>query len=158
MKFENLILEVADGRVAALLRRHGILATSQRIDIAAVMLQRSQHMSADQVLAQVNASGGGVSKATVYNTLNLFAERYTDLGGVIHWDMTTSDPWIKLPTLIKGRTREWITVRVDTNRLDFGSHNGSITFTDIDNPENEVIVPVQLYLEPYTVQLPLILR
>jgi Fur family iron response transcriptional regulator len=40
-----------------------------------IMLTEYQHLSADQVLAKVNENGAAVSKATVYNTLGLFAER-----------------------------------------------------------------------------------
>ncbi len=39
------------------------------------MLSKPQHLSADQVMALANASGRQVSKATVYNTLGLFAEK-----------------------------------------------------------------------------------
>jgi Fur family iron response transcriptional regulator len=39
------------------------------------MLSCHQHLSADQVLARVNQNGAAVSKATVYNTLGLFAEK-----------------------------------------------------------------------------------
>ena len=34
-----------------------------------------QHLSADQVLERLQAAGSKVSKATVYNTLRLFADR-----------------------------------------------------------------------------------
>ena len=61
--------------VSALLERHGILATQQRIDIAHLLFQRAQHLAAEQVLAKVNADYGHVSKATVYNTLGLFVRR-----------------------------------------------------------------------------------
>ncbi len=57
------------------LEQAGILPTRQRLDIARVMLGRLQHLSADQLLARVNANGGNVSKATVYNTLSLFARK-----------------------------------------------------------------------------------
>ncbi len=60
---------------AETLARHGISPTAQRIRIADVMLARPQHLSADQVLAAVNASAQPVSKATVYNTLNLFCRK-----------------------------------------------------------------------------------
>ena len=53
----------------------GILATAHRLDIAEVMFACRQHLSADQVLERVNRNGGAVSKATVYNTLGLFAEK-----------------------------------------------------------------------------------
>lgn len=57
------------------LQSHGVLPTKQRMDIAAVLFARDQHLSADQVLDQVNRSQYQVSKATVYNTLNLFARQ-----------------------------------------------------------------------------------
>ena len=55
--------------------RHGILPTPQRLEIAEILLERAQHLSADQIIEQLRARGSGVSKATVYNTLNLFGER-----------------------------------------------------------------------------------
>ncbi len=55
------------------LEQVGIMPTQQRVDIALIMLNRPQHLSADQLLALANHNGGGVSKATVYNTLGLFA-------------------------------------------------------------------------------------
>ncbi len=61
--------------IAALLVRKGVLPTPQRLDVALVMLARPQHLSADQVIAATRAMGSRVSKATVYNTLNLFCER-----------------------------------------------------------------------------------
>lgn len=61
--------------IAALLVRKGVLPTPQRLDVALVMLARPQHLSADQVIAGTRAMGSRVSKATVYNTLNLFCER-----------------------------------------------------------------------------------
>ncbi|OOG23984.1 transcriptional repressor [Thioalkalivibrio denitrificans] len=57
------------------LREHGITPTQQRVEIAGVLFDRHQHVSADQVLARVNARDAAVSKATVYNTLGLFAEK-----------------------------------------------------------------------------------
>ena len=61
--------------IAGLLRRHGIGPTAQRIEIASILLSRFQHLSADQVMKAVNRERPTASKATVYNTLNLFAER-----------------------------------------------------------------------------------
>jgi Fur family iron response transcriptional regulator len=60
--------------IAGLLERHGVLPTPQRLDIAELMLARPQHLSAEQVLSKMRADGARVSKATVYNTLNLFRE------------------------------------------------------------------------------------
>src|SRR5215831_9424351 len=51
----------------------GIRPTAQRVRIATLLLSAAQHLSAEQILAQLRAAGARVSKATVYNTLNLFA-------------------------------------------------------------------------------------
>ena len=61
--------------VTARLRAHGITPTHQRIEIAHVLFERCEHLSADQILAAVNARVAEASKATVYNTLKLFLER-----------------------------------------------------------------------------------
>lgn len=53
----------------------GIRPTPQRVQIAALLLSAPQHLSAEQILAALRNSGTRVSKATVYNTLNLFAAR-----------------------------------------------------------------------------------
>lgn len=55
--------------------RHGILPTPQRLKIADVLLARPQHLSAEQIIERLRSAGSNVSKATVYNTLNLFGER-----------------------------------------------------------------------------------
>jgi Fur family iron response transcriptional regulator len=55
-----------------LLRRHDVNPTHQRIEIAHALFSRGEHLSADQVLAIVNDRHSATSKATVYNTLNLF--------------------------------------------------------------------------------------
>lgn len=64
-----------DDALIDLLKLHDISPTSQRLEIARILLARPQHLSADQVLASVNASLPVVSKATVYNTLGLFAKK-----------------------------------------------------------------------------------
>src|SRR5512134_2143357 len=58
-----------------MLRRHGISPTHQRIEIAYALFARGEHLSADQILAIVNSRHSETSKATVYNTLNLFLEK-----------------------------------------------------------------------------------
>jgi Fur family iron response transcriptional regulator len=62
-------------KVAEMLRTRGITPTHQRIEIAHVLFERQQHLSADQLLALVNARYAETSKATVYNTLKLFLEK-----------------------------------------------------------------------------------
>ena len=53
----------------------GILPTAQRLEIAAILLEKPQHLSVEQVLARLRATGSTVSKATVYNSLNLFGKK-----------------------------------------------------------------------------------
>jgi Fur family transcriptional regulator, iron response regulator len=61
--------------MADLLRRHGINPTHQRMEIAYALFSRHEHLSADQIMAIVNERHSETSKATVYNTLNLFLEK-----------------------------------------------------------------------------------
>jgi len=57
------------------LKEFGILPTQQRLLIAQVLFRGNCHFSADQVLHEVNTGSDHVSKATVYNTLGLFARK-----------------------------------------------------------------------------------
>lgn len=61
--------------IIARLRACDINPTGQRIEIAALLFSRREHLSAEDVFSLVNGGTGRVSKATVYNTLGLFAER-----------------------------------------------------------------------------------
>ena len=61
--------------MASLLRSHGINPTHQRIEIAYALFGRQEHLSADQIMAAVNDRHSETSKATVYNTLNLFKQQ-----------------------------------------------------------------------------------
>ncbi|ORU92549.1 MAG: transcriptional repressor [Cycloclasticus sp. symbiont of Poecilosclerida sp. M] len=61
--------------VKAALLRCGITPTQQRLDIANFLFKKQQHVSADQILSSINQGLNQVSKATVYNTLGLFAAK-----------------------------------------------------------------------------------
>jgi len=61
--------------IAVLLAEYGIHPTRQRMEIARVLFSNPGHLSADGVLALVNHRRPATSKATVYNTLNLFRDR-----------------------------------------------------------------------------------
>ena len=61
--------------VSRMLRAHGINPTSQRMEVAALLFSRGEHLSAEEVYSLMNVDGQKASKATVYNTLGLFAER-----------------------------------------------------------------------------------
>lgn len=65
----------AKSDVIDLMRSHGITPTQQRVEIAQALFARPQHLSAEQVLALVNRERHVVSKATIYNTLGLFAAK-----------------------------------------------------------------------------------
>tara|TARA_B100001250_G_scaffold315783_1_gene278096 strand:- start:272 stop:718 length:447 start_codon:yes stop_codon:yes gene_type:complete len=52
-----------------------IKPTSQRIDIANIILCKDQHLSAEDIITVLKDNGSNISRATVYNTLNLFAEK-----------------------------------------------------------------------------------
>ena len=66
------IFERNRGEISSLIREHGLTPTSQRLDIGEVLLNKPQHLCADEVLSRVNAQSNKASKATVYNTLNSF--------------------------------------------------------------------------------------
>jgi Fur family iron response transcriptional regulator len=61
--------------ILAKFEQFGILPTPQRLEVAEILLHRPQHLSADQIIAKLQELGSTVSKATVYNSLNLFGER-----------------------------------------------------------------------------------
>ena len=64
-----------DTTIPARLQACGIRVTAQRLQIAELLLSSPQHLSAEQITEKLRLMGLGVSKATVYNTLNLFASR-----------------------------------------------------------------------------------
>lgn len=68
-------LQSDKSRVIRLLQDHGVTPTAQRVRVGQVLFACDQHVSADVVLRRLRAEGARVSKATVYNTLNLFAAK-----------------------------------------------------------------------------------
>ncbi len=57
------------------LREHGIQPSAQRVAVADYVLRAKDHPSADQIWHGVRAGFPMLSRATVYNTLNLFVEK-----------------------------------------------------------------------------------
>jgi Fur family transcriptional regulator, iron response regulator len=57
------------------LKQFGIQPTPQRIAVAEFVLQTDTHPTADEVWAEVRDRCPTLSRATVYNTLHLFAEK-----------------------------------------------------------------------------------
>jgi len=61
--------------VIKLLRDAGIQPSAQRVAVAKYVLRTEEHPSADQVWHNVRRGFPMLSRATVYNTLNLFVEK-----------------------------------------------------------------------------------
>lgn len=61
--------------VVELLTRHGIQPSAHRVAVAQYVLTTLEHPSADVVWARVKERFPMISRATVYNTLNLFVEK-----------------------------------------------------------------------------------
>src|SRR5215471_13558571 len=59
----------------SLLREHGVQPSAQRVAVADYVLHTDEHPSADQVWERVKRGFPLLSRATVYNTLNLFVKR-----------------------------------------------------------------------------------
>jgi len=78
------VLAETTARARQILEQRGIRPTSQRLKVAEILLTSPRHLTAEQILATLRHSSGHVSKATVYNTLNLFVEQ--GLAREIHAD------------------------------------------------------------------------
>lgn len=61
--------------IVALLREHEIQPSAQRVAVAEYVLETEEHPSADSVWARVKTTFPMLSRATTYNTLNLFVEK-----------------------------------------------------------------------------------
>jgi Fe2+ or Zn2+ uptake regulation protein len=57
------------------LEAHGVQASAQRLAVAEHVLWSDEHPSADRVWSQVKKTFPMISRATVYNTLNLFVAK-----------------------------------------------------------------------------------
>ena len=57
------------------LEAHGIAPSAQRLAVAEYVLATREHPSADQVWTKVSARLPMISRATVYNTLNLLVRK-----------------------------------------------------------------------------------
>ncbi len=61
--------------VALVLSRHGVQPSAQRIVVGQYVLFTDEHPSADTVWQRVKSGFPMISRATVYNTLNLFVQK-----------------------------------------------------------------------------------
>jgi Fur family iron response transcriptional regulator len=77
-----------------ILESFGIRATSQRLEMAHLILSAHQHLTAEDVFHLVNTHFPHASRATVFNNLKLFSEKGVigtlDLkNGITHYDSNT---------------------------------------------------------------------
>jgi Fe2+ or Zn2+ uptake regulation protein len=63
------------GSTAERLRKHGIQPSAQRVAVAEYVLATDAHPSAERVWAEVRVHLPAISRATVYNTLNLLVRK-----------------------------------------------------------------------------------
>jgi len=99
----------------------GIRPTAQRVRIATLLLSAPQHLSAEQILASLRAAGARVSKATVYNTLNLFAAhgliRQLSVDGARAWFDSNVGPHYHFHDLDSGALIDVPVAAVEFSRL-----------------------------------------
>ena len=61
--------------VESLLNSHGIICTPQRRQVAEILLRKQQHLCIEDIFQQSNQRHRNISRATVYNTINLFVQK-----------------------------------------------------------------------------------
>lgn len=74
------------------LRRHGVLPSAQRLAVASYVLTTDEHPSADRVWERAREALPMISRATVYNTLNLFVAKGLLRSFVLGGDRLVFDP------------------------------------------------------------------
>jgi Fe2+ or Zn2+ uptake regulation protein len=78
--------------VVSILQRCGIRPTRQRIAVVEHILETQAHPSADEVLIQVRRRFPAISRATVYNTLNLLVEKGLIVSQILREGTVVFDP------------------------------------------------------------------
>ncbi len=74
------------------LRRQGIQPSPQRLAVARALLESGEHLGAEEVLARARVHLPTLSRATVYNSLHLFAARGLVSELVLHEGRVLYDP------------------------------------------------------------------
>ena len=75
MNILNTNFPLERSEIVSMLQHYKISPTRQRVEIAEFLFQRPQHLSAEKILDGVTDAGNRVSRATVYNTMGLFASK-----------------------------------------------------------------------------------
>lgn len=68
----NAVLSKKD--IIGYLREHEISPTAQRVEMAHLLLEKPQHLTADEIFVLVNREFAKASRATIYNNLHLFVK------------------------------------------------------------------------------------
>ena len=71
----NISFPLERSEIVSMLQHFKISPTRQRVEIAEFLFKRPQHLSAEKILDGVTGEGNRVSRATVYNTMGLFANK-----------------------------------------------------------------------------------
>ncbi|HBW22540.1 MAG TPA: hypothetical protein DEF68_04075 [Elusimicrobia bacterium] len=77
------------------LKKHNIRPTMHRLAVAKVILTSRAHPSAEEVWISVKAKYPAISRATVYNTLDLFAEKGLLRRHILRQGTSVYDPAIQ---------------------------------------------------------------
>jgi Fe2+ or Zn2+ uptake regulation protein len=91
----RLILNTVKRDFDAILREKDIQASAQRVAVARYVLASEEHPSADRVFREVKRRFPYISRATVYNTLNLFVEKGLLRALTLAEDSVVFDPKIE---------------------------------------------------------------
>ena len=75
MNAQTINYPLERSEVVSMLQSYKISPTRQRVEIAEYLFQKPQHLSAEKILEGVTGAGNRVSRATVYNTMGLFASK-----------------------------------------------------------------------------------
>lgn len=78
-----------------ILRHRSIRPSSQRVAIASYVLSTTEHPSAEQVWERARRSARVLSRATVYNTLNLFVRKRLLRAFILAEGRVVFDPNVK---------------------------------------------------------------
>lgn len=125
----------AELQLAQRLIGRGIRPTSQRLQVAAVLLTTDRHVTAEGLRAALRASGARVSKATLYNTLRLFAARglvrELSVDGARVWFDSNVKPHYHFQDVSTGSLRDIGVGEVAFSRLPTPPHGMEIAGIDL---------------------------
>ena len=82
--------------IIELLRSRGIQPTPQRIAVMEFLWGKETHPSADEILEKIHRKYPTISRATVYNTLNLFVEKGLLRQQILKEGTAVFDPKVEL--------------------------------------------------------------